>query len=312
MYDIIGDIHGHYAKLESLLGKLGYARRNGVWTPPDGRMAVFLGDLIDRGPEQVRVLEAVRAMCDAGHAHCIMGNHELNAIGYATSYPDTPKTRGMFVREHSNKNRRQHIEFLEQVGEGSTVHREWVAWFRTLPVTLDLGGIRAVHAWWHDPHIDTLTRHGFNSGALSDEQVLWALGKPEGGRHEAFHALEGLCKGLEIDLPHGYSFTDHAGHFRTQVRTRWWRHEALSLGEIAILDGAEVPGLAELPVPETFRPEPVTGSPIFIGHYWLQGSPELLAPKVACLDYSAARNGPLVGYRWEGESRLRPEGFIST
>lgn len=116
MYDIIGDIHGHYAKLESLLGKLGYARRNGVWTPPDGRMAVFLGDLIDRGPEQVRVLEAVRAMRDAGHAHCIMGNHELNAIGYATLYPDTPKTRGMFVREHSNKNRRQHIEFLDKDG----------------------------------------------------------------------------------------------------------------------------------------------------------------------------------------------------
>src|SRR5574343_30461 len=143
MYDIIGDIHGHYAKLESLLDKLGYAQRNGTWTPPDGRMAVFLGDLIDRGPEQLRVLETVRAMRDAGHAHCIMGNHELNAIGYATPYPSTP---GRFVREHSDKNLRQHAEFLRQVGEGSAAHREWVAWFRTLPVTLDLGGIRAVHA----------------------------------------------------------------------------------------------------------------------------------------------------------------------
>lgn len=53
-----------------------------------------------------------------------------------------------------------------------------------------------------------------------------------------------------------------------------------------------------------------TGNLIFIGHYWLQGSPELLAPKVACLDYSAAKSGPLVGYRWEGESRLRPDGFV--
>ena len=310
MYDIIGDIHGHYAKLESLLRKLGYTHRNGIWTPPYGRMAVFLGDLIDRGPEQVRVLEAVRAMRDAGYAYCIMGNHELNAIGYATPYPDTPKTRGMYAREHSNKNRNQHIEFLRQVGEGSIEHREWVAWFRTLPIALDLSGIRAVHAWWHDPHIETLKRHGFNSGCLSEEQVLLALGKHSGGRHAVFHALEGLCKGPEIDLPDGLSFTDHAGHHRTRARTRWWRNEARSFSEIAILEGADVLGLADIPVPEAYRPEHVTGSPIFIGHYWLQGNPKLLTAKVACLDYSAARNGPLVGYRWEGESELTGAGFV--
>ena len=58
LYDIIGDIHGQYGKLEALLGKLGYSHRQGLWTPPDGRMAVFLGDLIDRGPEQLKTLQA--------------------------------------------------------------------------------------------------------------------------------------------------------------------------------------------------------------------------------------------------------------
>ncbi|MFN8751157.1 MAG: metallophosphoesterase, partial [Betaproteobacteria bacterium] len=53
-YDVIGDIHGQAGKLEALLRKLGYVPRACGWVPPHGRQAVFLGDLIDRGPEQVK------------------------------------------------------------------------------------------------------------------------------------------------------------------------------------------------------------------------------------------------------------------
>ena len=42
MYDIIGDIHGQYAKLEALLTKLQYVNKDEIWTPPNGRKAVFL------------------------------------------------------------------------------------------------------------------------------------------------------------------------------------------------------------------------------------------------------------------------------
>lgn len=310
LYDIIGDIHGQYAKLAALLGKLDYRLIGGIWTPPDGRMAVFLGDLIDRGPEQLKVLQAVRAMCEAGYAHCIMGNHELNAIGFVTPYADSPKTKGMFVREHSNKNRRQHIEFLEQVGENSDTHKYWVQWFRTLPIYLDLGGIRAVHAWWHQPHIDTLHRHNMLDGYMDDQQIRWALGKHDESKHESFEAMEGLCKGLEIRLPKGLTFTDHAGHVRKDVRTKWWLEGAQFLHEIAITEGIESPELNGHPIPASFQPEPVTGAPIFVGHYWMQGKPQILSPKVACLDYSAASTGPLVAYRWHGETELHNAGFV--
>lgn len=310
LYDIIGDIHGQYGKLEALLGKLGYSFSHGLWTPPNGRIAVFLGDLIDRGPQQLRTLDAVRAMCEAGLAHCVMGNHELNAIGYVTPYPDEGRTRGMFAREHSNKNRHQHIEFLRQVGEGSDLHAYWIEWFRTLPLYLDLGGIRAVHAWWHQPHIDTLHRHNMHDGRLSDEQVLWALGKHDGQRHEAFDAFEGLSKGLEIRLPEGLTFTDHAGNIRKDARTRWWLEGAEFLHEIAITEGVASPQLNGHPIPTGFNPIPVSGAPVFIGHYWMQGKPAILTPKVACLDYSAAHNGPLVAYRWRGESELSDAGFV--
>ena len=86
-YEVIGDVHGHFDKLAALFDKMGYARQGGSFVPPSGRQAIFVGDLIDRGPEQIKVLHAVRAMVDAGSARVVMGNHEFNAIGYVTEDP---------------------------------------------------------------------------------------------------------------------------------------------------------------------------------------------------------------------------------
>jgi polynucleotide kinase-phosphatase len=71
-FDIIGDIHGCAAELEALLAKLGYV--DGVH--PEGRTAVFVGDLVDRGPDTPGVLRRVMAMVKAGTALCVPGNHE--------------------------------------------------------------------------------------------------------------------------------------------------------------------------------------------------------------------------------------------
>ncbi|MCL2730695.1 MAG: polynucleotide kinase-phosphatase [Actinomycetia bacterium] len=75
-FDIIGDVHGCRAELESLLTALGY--RDGVH--PDGRTAVFVGDLVDRGPDSPGVLRRVMSMVAAGTALCVPGNHE-NKLG---------------------------------------------------------------------------------------------------------------------------------------------------------------------------------------------------------------------------------------
>ncbi|GGZ37135.1 polynucleotide kinase-phosphatase [Streptomyces poonensis] len=71
-FDIIGDVHGCSAELEALLGKLGYV--DGVH--PEGRTAVFVGDLVDRGPDTPGVLRRVMAMVRSGDALCVPGNHE--------------------------------------------------------------------------------------------------------------------------------------------------------------------------------------------------------------------------------------------
>jgi protein phosphatase len=79
-FDIIGDVHGCIDELVALLRKLGYDQdsTNGtsVWRHPEGRRAVFVGDLVDRGPGIVAVLKLVMDMVKAGTALCVQGNHE--------------------------------------------------------------------------------------------------------------------------------------------------------------------------------------------------------------------------------------------
>ena len=96
-YDIIGDIHGRLDKLDALLRRLGYRERHGAWRHPD-RTAVFVGDLIDRGPHQVATVDRVRRMVDAGAALCVMGNHEFNAIAWTTPEPFASQLRRVFTK----------------------------------------------------------------------------------------------------------------------------------------------------------------------------------------------------------------------
>jgi protein phosphatase len=85
-FDVIGDVHGCRAELETLLGRLGYqitrdqAGRVDGAVPPAGRTAVFLGDLVDRGPDTPGVLRLVMGMAAAGHALAVPGNHENKLV----------------------------------------------------------------------------------------------------------------------------------------------------------------------------------------------------------------------------------------
>ena len=83
-FDIVGDVHGCYEELNTLLGQLGYKIENGPdgpkATPPDGRKAVFVGDLVDRGPRIPDVLRLVMRMVAEGTALCVPGNHDMKLM----------------------------------------------------------------------------------------------------------------------------------------------------------------------------------------------------------------------------------------
>jgi protein phosphatase len=89
-FDIVGDIHGCASELETLLGKLGYA--DGVH--PEGRTAVFVGDLVDRGPDSPGVLRRVMSMVASGNALCVPGNHE-NKLGRYLKGRQVQHTHGL-------------------------------------------------------------------------------------------------------------------------------------------------------------------------------------------------------------------------
>jgi hypothetical protein len=300
-YDVIGDVHGQDGKLVALLRELGYRVKDGAYRHPAGRVALFLGDLIDRGPGQVECVDIVRRMIDAGSARSVMGNHELNAIAYANPCEDG------YLRPHSAKNEAQHTEFLRQVGWESPLHRDLVCWFKSLPPCLDLGGIRVCHAWWNEGYIGQIAARSNPDGSLEESFLLDSLRKGS----DAYRIMEGVTKGMELQLPSDASFTDHAGVERKDVRVRWWDAEASTYRKAAAVPEEHREG-----IPDTLLPTDVSlgiksGVPTFLGHYWLTGAPSIQNRKTAVLDYSAAKDGPLVAYRWDGESELHDGGFVA-
>lgn len=88
-FDIFGDVHGCCDELEELLSRLGYVTESvepstGVHHHPAGRKAIFVGDLVDRGPRIVDSLRLVKRMVDAGTALCVPGNHDMKLLRWAS------------------------------------------------------------------------------------------------------------------------------------------------------------------------------------------------------------------------------------
>ncbi len=83
-FDIIGDIHGCFPELQALLQKLGYSVTQHEYTftviHPQGRKVIFLGDLVDRGPNTPEVLRIVMDMVASGTALCVPGNHDIKLM----------------------------------------------------------------------------------------------------------------------------------------------------------------------------------------------------------------------------------------
>lgn len=312
-YDIIGDIHGHADALKALLASMGYTDINNVWGHPE-RTALFVGDFIDRGPKQIETVSIVKAMVAAGNARAVMGNHEFNAIAWFLPDPQNP---GEYLRPHhsakyGDKNRSQHKAFLDEV-EGTDHHKDIIEWFLTLPLWLDLDGIRIVHGCWHSEFIDFLSPQLAPGHRLTEELMQAASREPEDEAEKdtplpsVFKAVEAITKGVETPLPAPHTFRDKDGHERDRVRVRWWDTNAKTFRQSAMLEESLRLQLPDEPIPSHVRIGHDGGTPIFFGHYWLNGNPELLSNKAACVDYSIAKGGKLVAYRWDGEQELKQD-----
>jgi hypothetical protein len=302
-YDLIGDIHGHADALIRLLTELRY-RREGRGFCHASRRVIFVGDFIDRGPQIRETLAIAREMVASGAALAVMGNHEFNALAFHTPHPQRP---GEYLRPHSEKNVDQHRRTLEQLPPGELT--DYLEWFRTLPIALELDGLRVVHACWDDDALRRIAHQQQQHGGITAAFLADAVDPSS----RLFLNVECVLKGPEAELPPGMSFLDKDGHQRTAIRARWYLPATGKTYSTYALQSDDVPCDAPLTAQAaaTARPYPPDSPPVFVGHYWLRADrPQRLAANVACLDYSVAKGGYLCAYRWDGEREIDDGKFV--
>ncbi|MFH8289732.1 polynucleotide kinase-phosphatase [Streptomyces sp. NPDC018059] len=205
-FDIIGDVHGCAAELETLLRELGYV--DGAH--PEGRTAVFVGDLVDRGPDTPGVLRRVMAMVAAGTALCVPGNHE-NKLGRHLKGRSVQHTHGL--AETVGQLAGESDEFRAQV-------REFVDGLVSHYV-LDGGKLVVCHAGLPEKY------HGRTSGRVRSH----ALYGDTTGETDEF--------GLPVRYPWAEEYRGRAavvyGH--TPVPTATWLNNTICLDTGAVFGG---------------------------------------------------------------------------
>jgi hypothetical protein len=145
--DILGDVHGERSALEALVDRLGY-------TPSGrhrkGRHLVLVGDLCDRGPDSPGVIRLVQSWVDAGRAHVIAGNHELNLLRRDKKHGNHWFFGKSFDPEHP--------EFGHCVAIAAEEQDPILDFLRSLPIALERSDLRITHAAWIESTIDACRR----------------------------------------------------------------------------------------------------------------------------------------------------------
>lgn len=142
--DIIGDIHGEIDALRQLLHHLGHDT-----TSAHPRKLVFIGDLCDRGPDSIAVIQLVRDLVSEGRAYAILGNHEINLL-----MNDAKDGSGWFFDERAQSDRIYYAPFTRARPDERPDIRDF---FSQLPLALQSPSLRIVHAAWEPEAIETIS-----------------------------------------------------------------------------------------------------------------------------------------------------------
>ncbi|HEY9278803.1 MAG TPA: metallophosphoesterase [Eoetvoesiella sp.] len=158
--DIIGDIHGELAALHSLLRHLEYDS-NG--RHPQNRKLVFVGDLVDRGPDSHGVVRLVQSLVEQGNAYTILGNHELNLL-----IDDIKDGSGWFFDERLEQDLKNYAPFRRTPPTERKSIRDFL---RRQPVALVRDDIRVVHAAWTPAAIAAVS--AIPVGTIVEQYKVW-------------------------------------------------------------------------------------------------------------------------------------------
>ncbi len=305
--DLVGDVHGCCEALERLLRKLGYRQQRGVYTHPEARQVIFVGDLLDRGPKIRETVALVKRMCEVGSARMILGNHEYNALRYAQGCRE-------FIKHGESLDIPDRVKQLmsETLNQFTGHLSEWddmMHWLSSLPLFIEHAHFRVVHACWDQSFIDAY-RHVYASTALTPEFLAAAK---QSGSFEA-RMVDRLTRGTNIPLPEGMAMEGKDGFVRRFFRTKFWALSPKTYGDVVFQPDPLPYDLHEQPIHDDHHSDLIFYDshevPVFFGHYWLSGRPEPLRKNIACLDYSAVNDGRMTAYRFNGETALNKDHFV--
>lgn len=292
--DIVGDVHGNLAELERLLRILGYDA-DGNHT--DGRSLVFVGDLVDRGPDSPGTARLVKRLIENGKAMMCLGNHEMNLLA-----GDSKPGSGWYFREREAKERPIYLDFKTVDGdEGKAI----VEFFAGLPLALERDDLRIIHAAWLGDVIDKLLaiESKVEEKAASQTGDIPPRNEADGEDDEEPGDDVSLRKGMA----HGIYESYQKHLYNAMAREPWFKdwlkesscYEKLKEDEanfLPVIDSVARKDLFEnnfnlvkrlMCGPEAFAPHPFfaggrwrfttrerwwesydDGKPVIIGHYW--------------------------------------------
>lgn len=292
-FDIIGDVHGELQLLNQLLTNLGYQQQQGVWQHPE-RQAIFVGDLIDKGPEAGQVLLQIKAMVEAGAAQAVVGNHELNLLRTVQDsmldWHDEAFAYDLFDYLFSHDFDDYH-ELAQELVDQREDLAEALVWLQSQPLFIEENNLRVVHACWDDEAIQQLKNAGINSLNEAALNACISKGNPV---YYAIDLIVAGCQHTPLDKP------DRSGFITRRQRVRWWQNP------VADYEFSEVPLQRDLA-------PPTSDAPVFFGHYGLLPKAKLepISEFQVCTDFGVAYGGTLVAYRHTVGQAIHPQHFVA-
>jgi len=302
MYDIIGDVHGQASLLKKLLLKLGYVKTNGSYSHPTHK-AIFVGDFINRGSEIRKTIRIIKAMVENGDAFAILGNHEINAIIYHLK-----DRNGLSLVKQPSKYFLSLFKTLNEYSAGSLEWKENLRWMRTLPLYIDFGAIRIVHACWSEQAIE-VAQSIYKEGRIRKKNFRKIHKKTN---LEIAKSVWLLTKGVHLKMPGDLKIVSNKGVAPRTIRIRWWEEpQGKTFRHLSFESKFNLPEytVPQEILPQTF-PYPDDAPIVFFGHYCRGKGPFIIKPNVCCVDSCVTGTGKLLAYRWSGEKQLDMNNLV--
>lgn len=277
-FDIIGDVHGYASLLIELLEILGYEENKGTFFHPLGRKIIFVGDLINRGPDTAQVLQIVQRLHSSKQAFAVLGNHEFRLIQ----------------------------QFIKDPRRVDPKIKPFIPWIRSLPLFLEFHELRVVHAAWHFSSIEKLKKQ-----SAGDENFIRSTFDSQS---DLGQAIDIILRGITVPIPNGLNYLDRFGVQRKKARIRWWEGAKNKINGSNFFPKSNQLLAESIAIHSQKNGQEYLQNekPIFFGHYCLPVDEPKVINNVVCIDGCVTCDQVLWAYRFTGGEEISDMNLVQT